>query len=174
MATPFVAEIRIFGFNFAPVGWAACNGQLLPISQNTALFSLIGTFYGGDGKSTFGLPNFQGSVPMHWGQGAGLSSHVVGESSGSDNVTLIGSEMPSHSHVVRAQATPANLSTPSGSATLARSSGGFAYQSSASALQTMDPNTLTPSGGSLPHNNLMPYLTLMFCIALQGVFPARS
>jgi microcystin-dependent protein len=174
MATPFVAEIRIFGFNFPPVGWAACDGQLLPISQNTAVFSLLGTNYGGNGTSTFGLPNLQGNVPMHWGQGPGLSPHAIGESAGSETVTLSNSEMPSHNHVVRAQVTPANLSTPSSSATLARSSGGFAYQSSASGLQSMDLNTLAPSGGNLPHNNLMPYLTLNFCIALQGLFPSHS
>src|SRR3954466_9868395 len=102
MASPFVAEIRIFGFNFAPTGWAICNGQLMPISQNTALFSLLGTTYGGDGHSTFALPNLQGRAPMHPGQGPGLSLHDLGESGGSDTVTLLQSEIPTHSHTARA------------------------------------------------------------------------
>jgi microcystin-dependent protein len=175
MADPFVAEIRIFPFNFAPKGWAWCDGQLLPISQNTALFSLLGTTYGGDGKSNFALPDLQGSAPMHPGQGPGLSLHDLGEMSGSDTITLLDSEMPSHSHFVQCKGTPppANGGIPDPSIILARSSGGTAYTASAN-LGPMNPNALSPTGGNQPHNNLQPYLTLYFCIALQGVYPPRT
>jgi microcystin-dependent protein len=174
MADPFVAEIRIFPWSFAPRGWALCNGQLLPISQNTALFSLLGTFYGGDGKSTFALPNLQGAAPMHIGQGPGLTPRDIGESGGTDTVTLIQSEIPVHTHTLQANAAAADLQSPGPNRVLARSGGGNAYQSNTSAnLVQLAPVTLAPSGQSLPHNNLMPYLTLSFCIALQGVFPAR-
>jgi len=173
MADPFVAEIRIFPFNFAPTGWAFCDGQLLPISQNTALFSLLGTTYGGDGKSNFALPNLQGQVPMHPGQGPGLSLHNLGESGGSDTVTLLTSQIPGHNHALMASAQPAEDSSPAGEA-LGRSVGAALYQTNtAQNLATMAPEALAPSGGGQPHNNLMPYLTLSFCIALQGVFPPR-
>ena len=174
MADPFVAEIRIFPFNFAPRGWAFCNGQLLPLSQNTALFSLLGTTYGGDGKSNFALPNIQGSAPMHPGQGPGLSLHDLGETGGSETVTLLESEVPAHSHALRASGDDGDLKAPSSGRSLARSIGGFAYQTSASGLGAMAPEALAPAGGDQPHNNLMPYLTLNFCIALQGVFPPRG
>jgi microcystin-dependent protein len=173
MADPFVAEIRIFPFNFAPRGWAWCNGQLLPISQNTALFSLLGTNYGGDGQSTFALPNLQGSAPMHPGQGPGLSLHLLGESGGSETVTLLESEIPAHSHALMAHNVPANVTAPSVNVGLSRSAGGFAYGPSNN-LVVMSPQTLGPSGGSQPHNNMMPYLTFYFNIALQGVFPPRQ
>jgi microcystin-dependent protein len=173
MADPFVAEIRIFPFNFAPKGWAFCNGQLMPISQNTALFSLLGTTYGGDGKSTFALPNMQGNVPMHPDQGAGLSLHFLGETGGSEFVTLLQSEIPFHTHGVRANTLDlADTNVPSPNAAFALSSGGTLYQGSANA--TMSPNAVSVAGGSLPHNNMQPYLTLSFCIAMQGVFPPRS
>jgi microcystin-dependent protein len=171
---PFVAEIRIFPFNFAPKGWAFCDGQILPISQNTALFSLLGTTYGGDGKSNFALPNMQGSAPMHPGQGPGLSLHDLGETGGSETVTLLESEIPSHSHALNAQTTPGNVNTPDPTMTLARSKGGSAYLPSASSLQPMNVQALSPAGGGQPHNNMQPYLTLNFCIALQGVFPPRN
>ena len=174
MADPFVAEIRIFPFNFAPTGWASCDGQIMPISQNTALFSLLGTTYGGDGKSTFALPDLQGRAPMHPGQGPGLSLHDLGEEGGSDTVTLLESEIPSHSHVAQASADPANAQAPNAQVALARSSGGSAYSTTTSGLAMMATQTLAPTGGSLPHNNLAPYLTLTFCIALQGVFPPRG
>ncbi|HEX9983022.1 MAG TPA: tail fiber protein [Thermoanaerobaculia bacterium] len=174
MADPFVAEIRIFGFNFPPKGWAFCNGQLLPLSQNTALFSLLGTFYGGDGKSTFALPNLQGSAPMFWGSGSGLSQHFIGEQSGTENVTLLVSEMPFHTHTLQAFATPADLKEPQDGAVLTRTQDGALYNTTISNLQTMAPQALTPAGGSLPHNNMMPYLALNFCIAMQGVFPPRQ
>ena len=173
MADPFVAEIRIFPFNFAPRGWAFCNGQLLPLSQNTALFSLLGTTYGGDGKSTFALPNLQGNAPMHPGQGPGLSLHDLGEIGGSPTVTLLQSEMPFHSHSMNASADPANAQIPSSQVTLARSAGGSAYATNTAGLLALSNQALLPAGGSLPHNNMQPYLTLNYCIALQGVFPPR-
>lgn len=175
MADPFVAEIRIFPFNFAPKGWAWCNGQILPLSQNTALFSLLGTTYGGDGKSTFALPNLQGRSAMHPGQGPGLSLYFLGQEGGSDTVSLLESEIPAHSHSLMANANPANLATPSSARSLARASPGNAYKAPAGqALTPMSDNALSPAGGDQPHNNLMPYLTLLFNIALQGVFPPRT
>ena len=176
MADPFVAEIRIFPFNFAPKGWAWCDGQLMPISQNTALFSLLGTTYGGDGKSTFALPNMQGNAPMHPGQGPGLSLHDLGETGGSETVTLLGSEIPAHSHSMRAHnGDQADAQNPSANTSLAQSANGFAYQQTTNSnLTNMAPETLTPAGGDQPHNNMMPYLTLYFNIALQGVFPPRQ
>lgn len=174
MADPFVAEIRIFAFNFAPKGWAWCNGQLLPISQNTALFSLLGTTYGGDGKSTFALPDMQGNAPMHPGQGPGLSLHDLGETGGSETVTLLESEIPAHSHTVRAVgADPGDLQAPNPNRAIARSGNGFAYVPGP-ANATFAPEVLPPAGGGLPHNNMMPYLTYYFNIALQGVFPPRG
>jgi microcystin-dependent protein len=171
---PFVAEIRIFAFNFAPKGWAFCDGQLLPISQNTALFSLLGTTYGGDGKSNFALPNMQGNAPMHPGQGLGLSLHDLGETGGSDTVTLLESEIPSHSHALRANAVAGDTNAPSSGVSLARSKNATAYQSNTTQnLVFLSDQAVAPAGSSQPHNNLMPYLTLNFCIALQGVFPPR-
>jgi microcystin-dependent protein len=173
MADPFVAEIRIFPFNFAPKGWAFCDGQILPLSQNTALFSLLGTTYGGDGKSNFALPNMQGSAPMHPGQGPGLSLHDLGETGGSETVTLLESEIPSHTHALRASAQPGEDASPAGES-LARSVGALLYQTSLQNLVALAPQTLAPAGGDQPHNNMQPYLTLSFCIALQGVFPPRT
>ncbi|HWQ11950.1 MAG TPA: tail fiber protein [Roseiflexaceae bacterium] len=172
MADPFVAEIRIFPFNFAPTGWAWCDGQLMPISQNTALFALLGTTYGGDGRSTFALPNLQGRAPMHPGQGPGLSLHDLGETGGSETVTLTEPEIPAHSHALRASPDDGDLTAPAPDRSLARSGGGFAYQSTASVA--LGAQALTLAGGSQPHNNMQPYLTLYFCIALQGIFPPRS
>lgn len=175
MADPFVAEIRIVGFNFAPKGWAQCNGQLLPISQNTALFSLLGTFYGGDGKSTFALPNLQGSTPLHQGQGPGLSQRFIGEQSGSQTVTLIESEMPAHNHNLQSQALAGSASLAAPTQAIARSAGGTAYkQSPFGGTTNLAFQAISPTGGSLPHNNMMPYLTLNYVIAMQGVFPPRG
>jgi microcystin-dependent protein len=174
MADPFLAEIRIFPFNFAPKGWAWCNGQLMPLSQNTALFSLLGTTYGGDGKSTFALPDLQGRAPMHPGQGPGLSLHDLGESSGSETVTLLETELPSHNHTFRLATEDGELKTPAPDRVLGRSVGAFAYQSSTANLQSMALQALAPAGGDAPHNNMMPYLTMYFCIALQGVYPPRT
>jgi microcystin-dependent protein len=175
MADPFVAEVRIFAFNFAPRGWAFCNGQILPISQNTALFSLLGTFYGGNGQSTFALPNLQGNAAMHTGNdvGPGLSQHSLGEEGGSETVTLLQSEIPQHTHILMAQTNPGQVKLPGPTTSLARSAGGFAYLASPANLGTMAPQTIAPQGGDQPHNNMMQYLTLNFCIALQGVFPPR-
>jgi microcystin-dependent protein len=173
MADPFVAEIRIFPFNFAPTGWAFCDGQILPLSQNTALFSLLGTTYGGNGKSNFALPDLQGSAPMHPGQGPGLSLHDLGEVGGSDTVTLLESELPAHTHAAHADAVDlADTNVPSPNASFAQSAGGTLYQ--ASANTQLAPQALAPAGGDQPHNNLQPYLTLNFNIALQGVYPPRT
>ncbi len=173
---PFIAEIRIFPFNsFAPKGWAFCNGQLMSISQNTALYALLGTFYGGDGKSTFGLPNLQGSAPMHAGQGQGLSAHDLAETGGSETVTLLESEIPAHTHSLRASGFPGDNTVPGPPVSLAGSIGGNLYVASGSspALEPMAPQALAPAGGSLPHTNMQPYLTFAFCIALIGIFPPR-
>lgn len=175
MSSPFVAEIRIFAGNFAPTGWALCNGQLMPISQNTALFSLLGTTYGGDGKSNFALPNLQGSAPLQAGQGPGLSLRDLGEVGGEQNVTLLQTEMPAHSHGVQAaagtgQPSPQNNAWASG----AKGFGNVYSPSVAASNVQMGPFATSISGGNLPHNNMMPFLCLTFIIALQGVFPPRS
>jgi microcystin-dependent protein len=169
MADPFVAEIRILTFNFPPKGWASCDGQLLPLSQNTALFSLLGTTYGGNGKSNFALPDLQGRAPMHPGQGPGLSLHDLGETGGSETVTLLESEIPSHIHTVNAL-NDGGLSNDPSNSFVGRAP---VHSTSLNAIQ-MAHNTLANGGGDAPHNNMMPYLTLLFCIALQGVFPPRT
>lgn len=173
MADPFVAEIRIFPFNFAPRGWAWCDGQLLPLSQNTALFSLLGTTYGGNGRSNFALPDLQGRVPIGEGQGPGLSLRGLGESGGSDTVTLLESEIPSHTHTFFMQTTGTPSIDPTGRLLGALRVGPLARVSFNGTTDSfMAPPT--PSGGDAPHNNLMPYLTFYYCIALQGVFPPRA
>src|SRR6185437_1900716 len=175
MSNPFVAEIRIFTGGFAPKGWALCDGQLMPISQNTALFSLLGTTYGGNGTSNFALPNLQGCAPMQAGQGPGLTLRDLGETGGEHTGTLLQTEMPSHTHT--AQAVAGSNSTNPGSNVWANGQKGFGnvYAPSAGGSNaTMSPFGLSISGGSLPHNNMPPFLGLTFIIALQGVFPARS
>ena len=175
MSSPFVAEIRIFGFNFPPTGWAFCDGQLMSISQNTALFSLLGTYYGGDGKSTFGLPNLQGAAPISQGQGGGLSERFLGETGGAPTVTLIQSEMPVHPHTVSVSPELADVSTPSPVVALARSNGQAAYAPSAGQANVqLNQAAASVIGSGGPHNNLMPYLVLNYCIALQGVYPPRD
>jgi microcystin-dependent protein len=178
MADPFVAEIRILPFNFAPRGWAFCNGQLISISQNTALFSLLGTTFGGDGRSNFALPNLQGGAPMHPNQGPGLSQHYLGETGGSNSVTLLTTEMPMHSHNINCidGARVGGQTGQPGNAILTKSGGvpTNAYTGGAMQNQTMAANMVAAVGGNQPHNNMMPYLTLNFCIAMQGVYPARS
>jgi len=171
MADPFVAEIRIFPFNFAAQGWAWCDGQLLPLSQNTALFALLGTTYGGNGKSNFALPDLQGRAPMHPGQGPGLSLHDLGETGGSETVTLLESEIPAHQHGLMSNAATANRTTPAGNS-IARGVGVAPYSPSPSPAAQLASDALSPAGSSLPH--LQPYLTFYFCIALQGVFPPRG
>ncbi len=175
MADPFIAEIRVFSFNFAPTGWAFCDGQLLPISQNTALFSLLGTAYGGDGRATFGLPDLRGSAPLQPGQGPGLSLRDLGESGGSASVTLINSEMPAHTHTARATAAVGDQISPAGMvpAIPGISRGATAYTTGAGDT-SLSPLALDTVGTGQPHNNMPRYLTLSFIIALQGVYPARN
>lgn len=181
MTDQFVAEIRPVAFNFAPPGWAFCNGQLLPISQNTALFSLLGTFYGGDGKSTFGLPDLQGTMPLGAGEGPGLSYRELGETAGSSTVTLLTSEIPSHSHQLRAHNAPGNTSAAAGALWAQPRYGrvdekSFASKPLAPGVSTaqMGAQMIGATGGGQPHNNMPPHLTLNFIIALQGIFPPRS
>jgi microcystin-dependent protein len=175
MADPFVAEIRIFPFNFAPKGWAFCDGQLLPLSQNTALFSLLGTTYGGDGKSTFALPNLMGRVPMHPSQGPGLSLRDLGESGGTPAVTLLEAEIPSHSHAVKASSGAGTTASPDGAAWAQPRYGRVAEKAYGTTINaSMGANSTGIAGGGLPHNNMQPYLTMNFCIALQGVYPPRG
>ena len=180
MSDQFLAEIRIFPFNFPPTGWAYCNGQLMPLSQNTALFALLGTTYGGDGKSTFALPNMLDNAPMQPGQGQGLSQRFLGEMSGTESVTLLVSEIPFHTHQAFACDADATTNDPTGQLAAkglwdAGTSAGVigAYSDQSPPNTAMHFQALAPTGGSLPHNNMQPYLTLNFCIALQGIFPAR-
>lgn len=166
MAEPFLSEIRIFSFNFAPKGWALCNGQLLPINQNQALFALLGTTYGGNGQTTFALPNLRGRAPVHTGNG-----HTLGEAAGSTSVTVNLQQMPQHTHLLQASQT--NGDTPSPTNTVLAGTPANIYGPAAS-LTTLNPVNVTSVGGSQPHNNMMPYLTLNFCIALQGIFPSPN
>jgi microcystin-dependent protein len=175
MADFFVAEIVVLGCNFAPRGFAFCNGQILPIAQNTALFSLLGTTYGGNGTTTFGLPNLQGNAVISSGQGPGLSLRSLGEVGGSANHTLTVQEMPTHTHIAQGK-TGGNNATPTG-LVWANTSGRPSPNNFATTIgtaQNMQATALSNAGGSQPHNNLMPYITMNFCIALQGVYPARS
>ena len=178
MSNPFVAEIRIFPGNFAPVGWALCNGQVLPISQNTALFSLLGTTYGGDGRSNFALPNLQGRAPMHPGQGPGLSLHDLGESSGAEIVTLIVNELPIHTHAkspLTSRNAAGNAKTPAGNIPAQDAASVTAtYVDDAAPQGLMAAQSTSSTGGAQAHNNMRPYLTLNFIIALQGIFPSRN
>jgi microcystin-dependent protein len=174
MSDQFLAEIRIFPFNFPPTGWALCNGQLMPISQNTALFALLGTVYGGDGKSTFALPDMVSNAPMQPGQGAGLSERILGELGGAESITLLQSEMPVHTHGLLAVSTDiGDNRLPSPLLSLAQTGGASQYVAPTPPLVNMSFQALSVAGGSLPHTNLQPYLTLNFCIALQGIFPQR-
>jgi len=178
---PFIGEIRLFGFNFAPYGWAQCNGQILAISQNTALFSLLGTNFGGNGTSNFGLPNLQGMVPIDAGDGPGLTPFVVGETGGTTTCTLLTSQMPLHTHAITALPVNAAVTTPVTGSHLSQGHQGsrgasFAirtYTTNAPGT-TLNPSTVGPAGGSQPHNNIQPSLVMNWCIAMVGVFPARS
>jgi microcystin-dependent protein len=165
MAEPFLSEIRMMSFNFPPRGWAMCNGQFLQIGQNQALFSLLGTTFGGDGQTTFALPNLQGRVPIHVGSG-----HALGERGGEQAHTLSISELPTHTHVLRGAASNSATNSPSG-AVLADST---AVYHSASSLVALNPNSVTNVGGNQAHLNMQPFLTLTFCIALQGLFPSPT
>ena len=176
MAEPFVGEVRVFAGNFAPSGWALCNGQLLPISQNTALFSLLGTFYGGNGTSNFALPNLQGAFAMHAGgsAGPGLSPRSTGEAGGSETVTLTTAQLPGHGHAMEA-VNGANTGTPGSTVSLAPTSNGSAlYRAPDGTYLNTAPSDLAAAGGSAPHDNMSPYLALSFIIALQGIYPARA
>jgi len=174
MSNPFLAEIRIFAGYFAPKGWALCNGQLMPISQNTALFSLLGTYYGGNGTSNFALPNLQGCAPMQAGQGPGLSLRDLGETGGEQTVTLLQTEMPAHSHTAQGDNTAGGFPDPTGQ-TWGKERGKDVYAAPNPANNVqMQPFALSIAGANLPHNNMPPYLGLTFIIALQGVYPARS
>ena len=172
MSEPFVGEIRMFGFNFAPQGWALCNGQLLPINQNQALFSLLGTTYGGDGRTTFALPNMQSRVPVCQGQGPGLSSYAEGQAGGTETVTLAATQMPGHTHPVKASSSAAASDQPEGRA-LARSASHI-YTAKPDTSTVMNADMLGDAGGSQPHDNIQPYLAVNFCIALNGIFPSRN
>jgi microcystin-dependent protein len=169
MSDPYVGEIRMFAGNFAPQSWAVCDGRLLPIQQNTALFSLLGTAYGGDGKTSFGLPNLQGTAPMHWGDGPGLTPRTIGESAGSTSVTLTVDAMPSHGHSLVASPSAGKQTSPVGNVLAdAQSYGPPPYN------QSMAPVALAAAGSGQPHNNMQPYLGVTFIIALQGIYPSRS
>lgn len=182
MSQPFLAQIALFPYNFAPRGWARCQGQLMAISQNTALFSLLGTYYGGDGKSTFGLPDLQGRVPVGTGQGAGLSLYTIGEELGLERVTLLGTEIASHNHSFNATTNSGTVVTASGNQLADAISGsrtsanlGLIYSSTSNNPNTsLATNALSLTGGNLPHNNIQPYQCLSYCIALQGIYPARN
>lgn len=174
MSNPFLAEIRIFTGNFAPKGWALCDGQLMSISQNTALFSLLGTTYGGNGTSNFSLPNLQGCAPMQAGQGGGLSLRDLGETAGEQTVTLLQSEMPSHSHTVQCLSAGEGDSSPASAVWAGGGRGAPPMYTPAGNNTSMSPFGTSTAGGSQPHNNMSPFLGLTFIIALQGVFPARS
>lgn len=175
MSDPFIGEIRLVPYNFAPKGWAFCHGQILPISQNTALFSIIGTMYGGDGKTTFALPNLRDRVPIHHGQGPGLSNRTVGESGGVEYVTLLSSQIPAHTHQLN-YGTSSNKNENPANAILSTSGlrrSGNAYAESGN-YTNLSINTLQSTGGNQPHNNCQPYLALNYIIALQGEFPVRG
>lgn len=173
MSDPFVAEIRIFAGNFAPRSWAFCDGQLLPISQNTALFSLIGTTYGGDGRTTTALPNLQGRAPMHPGSGPGLTTRRLGQKVGAETAALTEAQTPAHSHSMQAVNAPGTQYSATGSSTLARSAGGNAYQTAASNTD-LNAGALMSTGGGGAHNNMQPYIAVNFIIALAGTYPSRS
>lgn len=176
MSSPYVAEIRMFAGNFAPRNWALCNGQLMAISQNTALFSLIGTYYGGNGQTNFALPDLQGRAPMHWGNGAGLSQYVIGETAGESSVTLLTTEMPAHTHSISGAniANSAPGATPASNTLFTNSSPNGVYAAAVGTPVTLAPQSISTAGGSQPHNNTQPYLAVTFIICLQGVFPARN
>lgn len=172
MAEPFLAEIRIFGFNFAPSGWASCDGQILAISQNTALFSLLGTTYGGNGTSNFALPNLQGSFAVGQGQGPGLNFYAEGQTGGEATHTLSLFELPGHTHALNATAS-ATTGDPTGASLANVASGAYAYRIPG-VTAAMATQALAATGGGQPHNNLQPYLGMLFCIAMQGIFPSRA
>jgi microcystin-dependent protein len=173
MSDQYLGEVRMFAGNFAPYGWALCNGQLLSISQNTALFSLIGTYYGGDGVTTFALPNLQSRVAIHQGQGTGLSPYVIGQLGGTENVTLTSQQMPQHNHNMNTFSGPGSTTHP-GNGILASTTSDKPYTTASSDGSTLNPNAISYTGNSQPHNNIQPYLCITFIIALQGIYPSRN
>ena len=175
MSTPFLGEIKMLGFNFAPRGYAFCNGQLLSIAQNDALFALLGTTYGGDGQTTFALPNFQGRLPTHWGQGSGLSNKTIGQLGGAESTTLVVAQMPAHNHLISGSTATGSSSSPT-NAVLAVSStrGETRYKAAATAPTTLHPTSVSSSGGNQPVSTMPPYLAVTFAIALEGIFPSRN
>jgi microcystin-dependent protein len=174
MSEPFLGEIRMFAFNFPPKGWATCNGQILPINQNEALFAILGTTYGGNGTTTFALPNLQSCVPIHQGQGPNLSPYVIGQIGGQENVTLTPAQMPTHTHPVQCNTGGGNQASPSGNYPAVESTGTSLDYSNASPNGTMNSAMLGTQGGSQSHPNIQPYVCVNFCIALAGVFPSRN
>ncbi|MCO6457614.1 MAG: phage tail protein [Pirellulaceae bacterium] len=172
MAEPFLSEIRAFGFNFPPRGWAQCDGQLLSISQNTALFSLLGTIYGGDGRTTFALPDLRGRTPLHLGSGPGLTPRNQGSRAGTETETLTVANLPGHSHGLRASNSAAGQEAPAGTRVLGRVEEDI--DGTGSAGEVLGPSAVVATGGGQPHSNMQPFLALNFCIALQGVYPSRS
>jgi microcystin-dependent protein len=175
MSQPFIGTISMFAGNFAPRGWMTCDGQLLSIAQNTALFSILGTSFGGNGQTTFGLPDLRGRVPIHWGQGPGLSTYVLGEQSGSENITLTQSQMPMHTHLVGADATGNGQVTPQNTilGNLGRAAAEKFY-SSAAPNTTMNPAMIAAAGGNQPFSIVQPFLCVTFIIAVTGIFPSRN
>ena len=174
MSEPYVGEIRMFAGTFAPRGWALCDGQLLAVAENDALFSLLGTIYGGDGRTTFGLPDLRGRLPMHTGTGPGLSSRSMGQKRGSESVSVSTSQVPSHNHEMRASTTPGTQNIPTGGL-LASSPGVRLYRPQPPTGNNLATNTIGPSaGGAQSHSNLMPFLCVNFIIALFGVYPSRN
>jgi microcystin-dependent protein len=171
MGTPYLGEIRMVGFNFAPKGWALCNGQTLSISQNTALFSLLGTQYGGNGTTTFQLPNLQGRGPIHEGTGSGLSPYIVGQTGGAETVTLTGSQLAAHTHSANANSAGVGAATPGGNFWGNSQQANYAAANDGT---TLAPGAVSPVGGSQPYSNLNPYLVINFVIALDGIFPSRN
>jgi microcystin-dependent protein len=176
MSQPFVGEIRMFGFGRTPNGWAACDGSLLPISEYEVLFTLIGTTYGGDGQTTFAVPDLRGRLPIHQGSGPGLSNYVIGQKSGTETVTLISQQMPAHNHTALATTAAASSGTASGSLLPGTVSGETVYVTDTTGAVAfgLAPQSVTPAGGTQAHNNLMPTLTVQYCIAWAGIFPSQS
>ncbi len=179
MADPFIGEIRIFGFNYAPRGWALCDGGTIPIQQNSALFAVIGTTYGGNGTTTFGLPNLKGNAAMHWGSAPGVATTVIGQVQGSDTVTLTTAQLPTHTHVFQGGtavgSTGQLIATPGPTVLLSTSNPQLAYApATATPSVTLAPQAITQTGGNQPHSNAQPRLAMLYCIATEGIFPARN
>jgi len=174
MAEPFIGQIIQAGFNFAPRGYATCDGQIMSIAQNTALFSLLGTTFGGDGRVTFGLPDLRGRTPLHQGNGPGLTPRVIGEMAGAENVTLLSSQMPTHNHLMSTTNVAGAVSTPGGNFVAPSSDSVISNFRPTSDGSTLHPQSIGLAGGNQPHNNMQPYLVTNFCIALEGIFPSRN